>query len=137
MHWIKTKDAPLYAFLSGGADVGKSVVIRVLYQTLYRLLNLKEGENPDEIRVLLCAFTGKAAFNIGGSTISSAFHKKFKQSNQTLTCGTLNTFRSKYKSLSVVIIDEISMVGITLLSFIDQRLQELTGIKSHLAMLVS
>ena len=137
VHWIKTKDAPLYAFLSGGAGVGKSVVIRVLYQTLFRLLNLKEGENPDEIRVLLCAYTGKAAFNIGGSTISSAFHKKFKQSDQTLTCDTLNTFRAKYKSLSVVIIDEISMIGNTLLSFIDQRLQELSGTKSHLAMLVS
>ena len=52
-------------------ELKKSVVIRALYQTLYRLLNLKEGENPDEIRVLLCAYTGKAAFNIGGSTISS------------------------------------------------------------------
>ena len=46
VHWIKTKDAPLYAFLSGGAGVGKSIVIRALYQTLYRLLNLKEGEKP-------------------------------------------------------------------------------------------
>ena len=44
IHWIKTKDVPLYAFLSGGAGVGKHVVIRALYQTLYRLLNLKEGE---------------------------------------------------------------------------------------------
>ena len=127
IHWIKTKDAPLYAFLSGGAGVGKSVVIRALYQTLYRLLNLKDGENPDDIRVLLCAFTGKAAFNIGGSTISTAFHQKVKQSDQTLSCDTLNTFRSKYRNLSVVIIDEISMVGNALLQFIDQRLQELTG----------
>ena len=46
-----------------------------------------------------------------------------------MTCDTLNTFRSKYKSLSVVIIDEISMVGNTMLSFIDQRLQELRGTK--------
>jgi hypothetical protein len=35
----------LYTFLSGGAGVGKIVVIRVLYQTPYRMLNLKEGEN--------------------------------------------------------------------------------------------
>ena len=127
IHWIKTKDEPLYAFLSGGAGVGKSVVIRALYQTLYRLLNLKEGENPNDIRVLLCAFTGKAAFNIGGSTISTAFHQKFKQSYQTLSCEMLNTFRSKYRNLSVVIIDEISMVGNALFALIDQRLQELTG----------
>ena len=35
----------LYMHLSGGAGVGKSVVIRASHQTLYRLLNLKEGEN--------------------------------------------------------------------------------------------
>ncbi|XP_060573123.1 uncharacterized protein LOC132731041 [Ruditapes philippinarum] len=127
VHWIKTKDAPLYTFLSGGAGVGKSVVIRALYQTLYRMLNLKEGENSDDVRVLLCAYTGKAAFNINGSTISSAFKQKYKQSDQTLTCDSLNTFRSKYRDLSVVIIDEISMVSNTMMSFINQRLQELKG----------
>jgi len=127
IHWMKTKDEPIYAFLTGGAGVGKSVVIRCLYQTLYRMLNLKEGEDPDDKRILLCAFTGKAAYNINGSTISSAFMEKFKQSNQTLGCDQLNTFRSKYRSLSVVIIDEISMVSNNKLSFIDQRLQQLTG----------
>ncbi|MCG7875518.1 MAG: AAA family ATPase [Candidatus Thiodiazotropha endolucinida] len=130
IHWIKTKDAPLYAFLSGGAGVGKSLVIRALYQTLFRILNLKEGEDADHTRVLLCAFTGKAAFNINGSTISSAFKQKYKQSDQTLTCDSLNTFRSKYRDLSVVIIDEISMVSNSMLNFIDQRLQALKGTRT-------
>ena len=31
VHWIKCKDEPVYAFLTGGAGVGKSVVIRALY----------------------------------------------------------------------------------------------------------
>jgi hypothetical protein len=130
IHWIKTKDAPLYVFLSGGAGVGKSLVIRALYQTLFRILNLTEGEDADHPRVLLCAFTGKAAFNINGSTISSAFKQKFKQSDQTLTCDSLNTFRSKYRDLSVVIIDEISMVSNSMLNFIDQRLQSLKGTRT-------
>ena len=34
--------------MTGGAGVGKSVVIRALYQTLYRILNLKEWENSDD-----------------------------------------------------------------------------------------
>ncbi|XP_060561861.1 uncharacterized protein LOC132721554 [Ruditapes philippinarum] len=130
IHWIKTKDKPVYAFLTGGAGVGKSVVIKALYQTLYRYLNLSEGENADEKRILLCAYTGKAAYNINGSTISTAFHQKFKQKQQTLNCDNLNTFRSKYRNLSVVIIDEISMVSNSLLMFIDQRLQELTGTRT-------
>lgn len=78
-------------------------------------------------RILLCAYTGKAAYNINGSTISTAFHQKFKQREQTLNCETLNTFRSKYRNLTVVIIDKISMVSNSMLKFIDQRLQELTG----------
>ena len=65
VRWIKKKKKKkkkmrhCMHFLSGGAGVGKIFVIRALYQTLYRLLNLKDGENPDDIRVLLCAFTGK------------------------------------------------------------------------------
>lgn len=115
--------------MTGGADVGKSVVIRALYQTLYRHLNEKAGQNPDDIRIILCAYTGKAAYNINGCTIHSAFQRKFMQSNQTLTCDQLNSFRVKYRNLSVVIIDEISFVGNELFCFINQRLQELTGTK--------
>lgn len=127
IHWFRCRDEPLYAFLSGGAGVGKSVVIRALYQCLYRILNLREGENPDDTRILLCAYMGFAAFNINGRTIASAFHKKMFQKNQVLTADELNTFRIKYRHLKVVIIDEISMVGTKTLDFIDTRLQQLTG----------
>ena len=131
VHWIKCKDEPVYAFLTGGAGVGKSVVIRALYQTLYRILNLKDGENPDDKRILLCAYMGFAAFNISGQTICSAFHKKmYNKGTNHLSADELNTFRIKYRHLKVVIIDEISMVGNMTLSFIDTRLQQLTGSKA-------
>ena len=61
--WIKCKDEPVYAFLTGGAGVGKFVVIRALYQSLYRILNLRDGEIPDNIRILLCAYMGVSVFN--------------------------------------------------------------------------
>ena len=127
LHWLKTKDEPIYAFLSGGAGVGKSVLIKVLYQALHRHLHSAEGEDPDDVRILLCAFTGKAAYNINGVTIASAFHKKFNQSNQSLNADELNTFRMKYRNLSVVIVDEVSMVGNKMLTFMDTRLKQLTG----------
>ncbi|KAK3090521.1 hypothetical protein FSP39_012459 [Pinctada imbricata] len=127
LHWIKVENDPIYAFLSGGAGVGKSVLIKALYQALHRHLHSKEGEDPDDIRILLCAFTGKAAFNINGVTIASAFHKKYNQSNQSMSSDELNTFRMKYRNLSVVIIDEISMVGAKMLNFIDTRLKQLTA----------
>ena len=127
VHWIKCKDEPVYAFLTGGAGVGKSVVIRALYQTLYRILNLKDGENPDDKIILLCAYMGIAAFNISGQTICSAFHKKMYKGTNHISANELNTFRIKYRHLKVVIIDEIPMVGNTMLSFIDTCSQQLTG----------
>ena len=92
---------------------------------------MKEGENPDDIRVLLCAYTGKAAYNINGVTIASAFLKKFKQGTDLLSADELNTFRVKYRHLKVIIIDEISMVGTNTLTFLDTRLQQLTGTKAN------
>ena len=47
-----------------------------------------------------------------------------------LSADELNTFRIKYRHLKVAIIDEISMVGNMTLSFIDTRLQQLTGSKA-------
>ena len=116
--------------MTGDAGVGKSVVIRALNQSLYRFFNLRDGENPDDIRILLCAYMGFAAFNISGQTICSAFHRKMYQGTKLLSADEFNTFRIKYKHLKVVIIDEISMVGNITLSFIDTRLQQLTGTKA-------
>ena len=126
---LKCKDEPVYAFLTGGAGVGKSVVIRALYQTVYRILNLKDGENPDDKKILLCAYMGFAAFNISGQTICSAFNKKMYQGTNHLSADELNTFRIKYRNLKIVIIDEISMVGNRTLNFINTRLQQLMGTK--------
>ena len=130
VHLIKCKDEQIYAFLTGGTGVGKSVVIRALYQSLYRILNPRDGENQDEIRILFRAYMGFAAFNISGQTICSAFHKKIYQGTNLLSADELNTFRIKYRHLKVTIIDEISMVGSRTLSFIDTRLQQLTGTKA-------
>ena len=96
VNWIKCKDEAVYALLTGGVGVGKSVVIRALYQSLYRILNLREGENPDDIRILLCAYMGFAAFNISGQNIFSAFHKTIYQGTNVLSADELNTFRIKY-----------------------------------------
>ena len=129
LQWIKLKDIPLHSFLTGGAGVGKSVVISTLYQALMRYLCSKEGDNPEDKRILLCAPTGKAAYNIQGSTIHSAFkidpNKGFGY--KKLSSDVVNSLRMKYRYLSVVIIDEISMVGNRLFNFISLRLQEIKG----------
>ena len=42
----------------------KSVVIRSLYQTLYRIWNLKDGENPDEKKEFCFVLTWALLFLI-------------------------------------------------------------------------
>lgn len=65
---------PLYLFVSGGAGVGKSLLIKALYQYLIvSNFNRVPGSNPDDLKILLCTYTGKAAFAIGGQTAYSAF----------------------------------------------------------------
>lgn len=126
LNWIKTKDETLYAFLTGGAGVGKSVVVRALYQGLHRYLCSKEGENPDDIRILLCAPTGKAAYNINGLTLHNAFHVPPNTGGSpTLSFDVLNTLRMKYRNLTIIMIDEISMVGNKMFSLIESRLKKM------------
>ena len=128
IHSLSQKpDHQLCLFITGGAGVGKSVVIRVLYQALHRLLCSESGQDPEDVKILLCAYTGLAAYNIQGSTLHNAFciepNKKLKY--KQLSDDKRNTIRTKYMNLCVLIVDEVSMVGSEMLSFLYQRLQEI------------
>ena len=116
-------------FITGGAGVGKSVVIRTLFQSLHRMYCSQSGQNPEDIRILLCAYTGLAAYNIQGSTLHNAFciepNKKLKY--KALSDDKRNTLKTKYRYLSVLIVDEVSMVGNAMLSFLYLRHQEIKG----------
>ena len=64
----------MYLYMAGGAGVGKSLLIRTLYEGLVRYLISKVAVTPDSEKALLTAPTGKAAFNIRGMTLHSAFN---------------------------------------------------------------
>ena len=119
----------LCVFITGGAGVGKSVLIRTLYQTLHRICCSECGENPEDTRILLCAYTGLAAYNIKGLTLHNAFciepNKKLKY--KPLSDEKRNTLKTKYRYLTIVIIDEVSMVGSDMLNYLCLRLQEIKG----------
>ena len=130
---VKTKDEPLHLFVTGGAGVGKSVLINTIYQSLQRYLGSKEGEDPENTRILLCAPTGTAAYNIRGLTNHKAFNIRVYQSikntsdQNILSAANLNTLRTLYRDLQFVIIDEISMVGNHMFKLINERLQQIKG----------
>ena len=132
LHSIKVSDEPLRLFLTGGAGVGKSWLTNALYEALVRHLNRVAGENPDNIKVLKVAPTGKAAYNIKGNTIHSAFQTPPNRGFEycCLDSDRLNTIRSKLRNLKVIFIDEISMVGNGMFNFLNLRLQQILRTKS-------
>ena len=109
----------------GGAGVGKSVVIRALYQSLHRYLISQAVDELDHLRVLRCAPTGTAAYSIEGLTIHHAFDIPVQQKFQPLISEKANTLYNKYKHASVLIIDEISLLGNFLFKHINDRLQQI------------
>ena len=117
--------------LHGGAGTGKSTVVHAIAQSLFRVLNKQPGEDSSTKRVLLVAPTGKAAYNIKGTTIHRAFCIPASQriEYRELTKDKLNTIRSSFLTIQWIIIDEFSMVGNKMLEFIYLRLQEITGTK--------
>jgi hypothetical protein len=119
MSKVKKQSLPFYAFLSGGAGVGKSVVTRCSYQGLLKVLNHKKDEHPDAMKLL------KATHNIGGQTIHSAFCIPANQgfNFRPLDMQQLNSLRARFHSLKIVIIDEILMVGKSMFNYINLRLQ--------------
>lgn len=94
-----------------------------------------EGDSPDDCTVLLLAPTGTAAFNINGQTVHSAFRLPIKQHSSSqdylpLSQEKLQNLRRKLKNLTLVIIDEVSMIGAQQLYTIHRRLMEIKGVTS-------
>jgi len=116
-------------FVSGSAGVGKSVLINSIYQTLLRIYRARTGDR-NVFKVLLLAPTGKAAHNIGGMTLHSAFSfPKNISSNQKLSANLANTLAVKLYDLKTIIIDECSMMGGNMFNMLDSRLRQICQIE--------
>ncbi len=115
--------------LHGGAGTGKSLVTRCIHQGLNRLLGAMPGEDPIVDNVMLMAPTGKAAYNIKGTTIHKALHIPASQAlvHKPLGFDQLNSARSKFQYTKWILVDEFSMVGNKMLLYIHLRLQEIKG----------
>ncbi|XP_055687292.1 uncharacterized protein LOC129792356 [Lutzomyia longipalpis] len=125
---IRTGNLPLRIFLSGSAGVGKSKVINCLYQLITQYYDNLPGSNPESIKVLLTAPSGKAAFLINGMTIHTAFAINNTKCTDSLSPDAANTIRSKLKDVQVLIVDEISMVGSNINSKMDNRMRQICGV---------
>ena len=112
---------PFYIYLSGPGGVGKKHLIKVIAEYCRR--NLKwPGQNANQPAIMLTASTGKAAAQIHGTTVHSAFalpvKQKFQRNEKKLQL--LNT---KFKYLTLVVLDEISMLDNQTFQHLDRQLQ--------------
>lgn len=130
MKHILLYDNPLYLFITGGAGVGKSLVLETLSHSLSRFYNLQSGVDPDMKSVLCVSYTGKSAFVINGETIHSAFGIIPSRTYSVYispSSDTLNRLRNRWKFVKILLIDEVSFLGSTLFNFLNLRLQEIYG----------
>jgi exonuclease III len=107
----------------------------VLTECINRYLTFIKDKESDtsvfdakkQMRVLVTAFTGRAAHNIKGTTIHSAFHlqvpvpKRF----ENLSVETIRRVRKEFCFLRLIIIDEISQVSPRLFAYLDHRLRQI------------
>lgn len=129
LNLLKTSSEPFYQFLSGGAGVGKSHIITALVQSTLRFYGSQFGRNPNDIPVVVAAFTGKAAFNVSGMTLHCAF--RLPPSQRTELCdlneSEANSLRLRLCGVKLIILEEISMISLQHLQQISSRLQQIRG----------
>ncbi|XP_062579086.1 uncharacterized protein LOC134241009 [Saccostrea cucullata] len=125
----KKPDA-LHIFITGGAGTGKSHLIKAIHYEASRILG-KNLTSPDSVTVLLAAFTGTAAFNIGGNTIHHLFSlpKYMPLPYEPLREQSLSEMRVQLGDLQILVIDEISMVYKRLLYYVHERLVQIKKCK--------
>ena len=123
-------DMPGNFIVMGKGGVGKSFLIRAMEYGIWQLLKDKYGqEEYPTVRtaVKLAAFTGKAAFQVGGVTIHSLLGiGKIDGGNiLSLDVQSLRRLQRDLKNTRFLFLDEMSMIGLRLLYAIDRRLRQI------------
>ena len=117
---------PPLLIVHGGGGVGKSYLIKTTSQWIDKILrDGTDRDNPDMPTVLLIAFTGVAAKNIGGTTFHTGLSFKFGSDMLEFSSEKLDSARKNLENVEVVIVDEFSMVSSDNLYNLHKRLQEI------------
>ena len=122
-HQIKKPD-PFYVFLTGGAGVKKSHVVKAIGQAVNRIFAVNRQTNVNH--VLVCAPTGSAAYNMVIHATHASFllplHTRKADDYIPLSSEKLAIMKETFSDINLISIDEISMVGADTLLTIHRRL---------------
>ena len=120
---------PIYVFLSGAGGVGKSYVTKAMIENSKNILKFHLQDFDNQPSVAVTASTGKAACDLDGTTLHSAFSLPIK-GRQLLGEGpALNTKRKEHRFLQMLFTDEISMTGLFTFDSLNEMLQKIKGDK--------
>jgi ATP-dependent DNA helicase PIF1 len=104
-----------HVFITGKAGTGKTAVLRHLMKTTHQ-------------KVVVCAPTGIAALNAGGSTVHNLLGLGTALPADAHTDHHLvKTQKAWLKEVDILVIDEVSMVSSDLMDSMDRVLQEVRG----------
>nr|XP_037877038.1 ATP-dependent DNA helicase pfh1-like isoform X3 [Bombyx mori] len=121
-HLLSSDNVPFQIFFTGPAGCGKTFVIKLLMEIYNRYTDNDGYCNA----YITCASTGKAAVAIAGTTVHTALKISLSRL-LPLSNETAQQYRTLFKYVKVIIIDEISMISAQLLIKIDSRLKQITG----------
>jgi ATP-dependent exoDNAse (exonuclease V) alpha subunit len=101
-------------FLTGKAGTGKSFVTELF----------TEWAEENKKKILICAPTGIAALNIGGSTIHRAFGIPIDYVKSSAHLGTRKEIMEVLASADILLVDEVSMLRADVFSHVEYKLRD-------------
>ena len=116
------RQQPFQIFFTGPAGSSKTFVIRLIMEIYNRFSDTDGYCNA----YIACASIGKAAVAIDGTTVHTALEIAISKL-LPLSSEMLHLYRTLFRYVKVLIIDEISMISAELLVKIDLRLKQITG----------
>ncbi len=116
---LSPKD-PLLLIIIGLGGTGKSYLIHAIQNLL-------------QLRCAVTATTGKASYNIGGTTIHSLLKLPVgPRRNKDLSGSSLVRLQESVKDIEYILIDEYSMLGQKMFGWVDKRCRQATAITQEL-----
>ena len=123
---IAIEKEPYHIYISGEAGTGKSYLMRVMMEAIKRL-NVKPGRELDKPSIISMAPTANAAYILkDAKTIDSALCFQRNKNYSKLSAAKESRLQFLYEDVSVIILDEVSMVGSVKLTKINFRMQDLS-----------
>ena len=112
-----------HIFLSVDACVEKRFLVKTITEYLTKILKY-HSQSLDQPSVLATSSTRKAATNVNGTTLHSAFHLLVKQGFYVQPgAKVLHILRSRYAYLRILLIDELSMTRLDNFNRLNKALQ--------------